>query len=98
MSQDSWLARETPLHEQGVKDDEILVFGRSFFGENIDQSDPFHLHLAYLQCIGAIVDGDYPCPLKQAIRFAAIKMQVDFGDFDPNDSKTIKYVFSFALE
>lgn len=34
---DSWLARELPLHEQSVKDDEVLVFGRSFFGENIDQ-------------------------------------------------------------
>lgn len=47
--------------------------------------------------MNAIVDGDYPCPLKQAVHFAAIKMQVDFGDYDPNDAKTIKYVLCRKL-
>jgi len=94
----SWLARDQTLHEQNIKDDEVLIFGQSFFGENIDQADPFHLHLAYLQCVRSIVDGDYPCPMNQAIRFAAIQAQVDCGDYDPQNPKTIVKDLCLPLE
>jgi len=80
-----WLDKNLTLHAQDVSEDPLLVllFAREFFGEPLDQNDPFQLQLNYVQATNAIVEGDYPCTRKEAVLFAALQAQVTFGNHDP---------------
>jgi len=81
----AWLIEAQTLHEQDIGEDEELVFAkRLFFGDdNIDKDDPFSLHLLYVESLKAILDGKYPVTRNDAKDFAAIQMQITYGDHDP---------------
>jgi len=80
-----WLDKNLTLHAQDVPEDPMLVllFAREFFGEPLDQNDPFQLQLNFVQANNSIIEGDYPCTKKEAVLFAALQAQVTFGNHDP---------------
>jgi len=85
----NWLNEVQTLHEQDILEDEELVFAKRLFfsDDNIDKDDPFSLHLLYVESLKAIIDGKYPITRTDAKDFAAIQMQITYGDHDPNKHK-----------
>src|SRR5690606_6234118 len=55
--------------------------------DNIDKDDPFTLHLLYVEANKAIIEGRYPVGRTDAKDFAAIQMQIVYGDHDVNKHK-----------
>eukprot|EP01123_Difflugia_compressa_P001391 TRINITY_DN115_c0_g2_i1.p1 TRINITY_DN115_c0_g2~~TRINITY_DN115_c0_g2_i1.p1 ORF type:complete len:1556 (-),score=395.56 TRINITY_DN115_c0_g2_i1:1402-6069(-) len=84
-----WLNENQTLHEQDVTEEEELVFAKRLFfsDDNIDKDDPFSLHLLYVESLKSIIDGKYPITRNDAKDFAAIQMQIVYGDHDPNKHK-----------
>ena len=50
-------------------------------------SDPVQLNLLYEQAKEAILDGTHPVPLETAIQFAALQVQIQFGDHKEDKHK-----------
>jgi talin len=82
---DKWLNNTQSLQDQGVTEHTILKFKKRYFVDdlNVDKSDPIQLHLVYLQSRDAILTGEYPVQLEEAIQFAAVQLQVEVGNYDP---------------
>ncbi len=80
-----WLDQNRPLSEQGVHDLSQVEFKKRYFVDdlNVDKSDPIQLHLVYLQSRDAILTGEYPVQLEEAIQIAAVQLQVEMGNYDP---------------
>ncbi len=70
---------------QSVNERTILKFKKRYFVDdlNVDKSDPIQLHLVYLQSRDAILTGEYPVQLEEAVQFASIQLQVEVGNYDP---------------
>jgi len=85
----AWLNEQQTLHEQDIAEDEELEFAKRFFfsDDNIDKDDPFTLHLLYVEANKAINDGRYPVTRTDAKDFAALQMQIVYGDHAPNKHK-----------
>ena len=49
--------------------------------------DPVQLNLLYEQAKEAILDGTHPVPLETAIQFAALQVQIQFGDHKEDKHK-----------
>lgn len=83
---DKWLNNTQSLQDQGVTEHTILKFKKRYFVDdlNVDKSDPIQLHLVYLQSRDAILTGEYPVQLEEAMQFAAIQLQVEVGNIDPS--------------
>lgn len=81
-SRGTWLAQTRSLDEQGVNENEELLFRKKYFSfdKYIDTTNPVQLHLIYTQFLETIRSGDLPCEEKEAIRLAALQLQVNFGD------------------
>jgi talin len=82
---DKWLNNTQSLQDQGVTEHTILKFKKRYFVDdlNVDKSDPIQLHLVYLQSRDAILTGEYPVQLEEALQFAAVQLQVEVGNYDP---------------
>ncbi|EGG14345.1 hypothetical protein DFA_12115 [Cavenderia fasciculata] len=80
-----WLKSTQTLSEQGVVETDILVFKKKFFfnDANIDRNDPVQLHLLFVQCRDAIIEGKYPTQREESVQLAAIQCQVALGDHAP---------------
>lgn len=85
----AWLVETQTLHEQDITEEEELVYAKRLFfsDDNIDKDDPFSLHLLYVESLKAIIDGKYPVTRNDAKDFAAIQMQITYGDHDPSKHK-----------
>ena len=61
---------------------DVLLLKRKFFysDANIDSRDPVQLNLLYEQARAAILDGTHPVRLEDATQFAALDMQIKYGD------------------
>jgi talin len=66
------------LQEQGVGEDQLVLFKKKFFVEdaNISREDPVQLHLVYVQSRDAIVSGAHPCTY-----LMPIVMQLKYYDY-----------------
>jgi len=85
-----WLIEDKTLYEQEIKDDDILVFCIKYFNTvfNVDRDDPMLLHLVYIQSVNAVVNGKYdPLQRGEAVDLAAVEMQINHGNHDPNKHK-----------
>ncbi|KAJ3335669.1 Talin-1 [Gonapodya sp. JEL0774] len=84
-----WLLPEKCLAEQGITDMDIVVLKKKFFfsDQNVDRNDPVQLNLIYNQSRESILQGKYPCTPDEAIQFAALQAQVQFGNFEPERHK-----------
>lgn len=62
------------------------VFKRRLFmkDESLSAENESLVHMLYIQAVHDVLSGDYPCQMEDAITLGALKMQVDFGDFDQN--------------
>lgn len=82
----NWVDNSKTLEEQEIGLEETLLFKRKFFysDQNIDSRDPIQLHLLYVQTKEAIINGTHPVTKEQAIKFAAIQCQIEYG---PSGSK-----------
>eukprot|EP01124_Arcella_intermedia_P002056 TRINITY_DN11131_c0_g1_i1.p1 TRINITY_DN11131_c0_g1~~TRINITY_DN11131_c0_g1_i1.p1 ORF type:complete len:2488 (-),score=619.84 TRINITY_DN11131_c0_g1_i1:27-7406(-) len=79
----SWLDPLLTLQQLRVTSDRPLLFARRFFGETLDLADPFQLQLFYIEANKAILEDELPCTKEEAIKFAALQLQITFGNFDP---------------
>ena len=86
---DTWLQPRFTLQEQPqmVSNDAALNFRKRFFVDdaNVDKSDPTQLNFIYMQSVGRVLDGTYPCKPEEAALFAAIQLQVTVGNFSPGN-------------
>ncbi|KXS11309.1 hypothetical protein M427DRAFT_505616, partial [Gonapodya prolifera JEL478] len=84
-----WLLPEKCLAEQGVADTDAVMLKKKFFfsDQNVDRNDPVQLNLIYNQSKEAILQGKYPCNPDEAIQFAALQAQVQFGNYEPEKHK-----------
>lgn len=80
-----WLNDGQTLHEQDVKETDELVYAKRYFftDDYVDKDDPFTLHLLYVTVQKGVVAGQYQMTRNDAVMFAALQMQVMFGDHDP---------------
>ena len=66
----------------------VLLKKKFFFSDqNVDRNDPVQLGLLYNQAQEMIVSGKHPCPYDEACQFAALQMQVIFGNHEPDKHK-----------
>ncbi|KAL8568329.1 hypothetical protein ACOMHN_040902 [Nucella lapillus] len=65
-----------------IDPNEILLLRRKFFysDQNVDARDPVQLNLLYVQSRDAILNGTHPVSIEEAILFAGLQCQVQFGD------------------
>ncbi|KAK3096284.1 hypothetical protein FSP39_025308 [Pinctada imbricata] len=84
-----WLDHSKTLREQGVTEDITLILRRKFFfsDQNVDQRDPVQLNLLFVQSRDAILNGTHPVTQEEAIQFAGIQCQIQFGDHVDNKHK-----------
>ena len=70
-------------------DTDIVVLKKKFFfsDQTIDQSDPVQLGLLFNQELEAIVSGKHPCSIDEAILFAAMQIQIVYGNHEPDKHK-----------
>ncbi|CAF0836753.1 unnamed protein product, partial [Didymodactylos carnosus] len=82
-----WLDQSKTLRQQGIDEHSTVVLKRKYFfsDKNIDQGDPVQLNLLYVQCRNGIIDGTHPVTFEEAIQFAGLQCQIQFGDY--NESK-----------
>lgn len=78
-----WVDHSMTLREQGIDEEETLLLRRKFFfsDSNIDSRDPVQLNLLYVQTRDAIINGTHPVTVDEALQFAGLQCQVQFGDF-----------------
>ncbi|XP_054725014.1 talin-1-like isoform X2 [Uloborus diversus] len=78
----NWVDHSKTLREQGIDEEETLLLRRKFFfsDQNVDSRDPVQLNLLYVQARDAIINGTHPVTVDQAVQFAAIQCQIQFGD------------------
>ncbi|KAF2072395.1 hypothetical protein CYY_006287 [Polysphondylium violaceum] len=84
-SKGDWLNNNQILSEQGVTEADIVVMKKKFFfnDANIDRNDPVQLHLLYVQCRDAIIEGKYPAQKEELLSLASLQCQVAMGDYSP---------------
>eukprot|EP01128_Nolandella_sp_AFSM9_P012687 TRINITY_DN951_c0_g2_i2.p1 TRINITY_DN951_c0_g2~~TRINITY_DN951_c0_g2_i2.p1 ORF type:complete len:2415 (-),score=843.80 TRINITY_DN951_c0_g2_i2:361-7515(-) len=85
----AWLNDAETLHQQSVKETDELEYDKRYFYNDdfVDKDDPFSLHLLYVGANKDIVTGKYQITRTDARDFAAIQMQVVYGDHDPAKHK-----------
>jgi len=85
----TWLNEQQTLHEQDIAEDEELVYAKKYFysDDNVDKDDPFTLHLLYVEANKAIIESKYPVNRTDAKDFAALQMQIVYGDHNPDKHK-----------
>ena len=78
----NWVAHGKTLREQGIVETDVLLLKRKYFysDANIDSRDPVQLNLLYEQAKEAILDGTHPVRMEDAVQFAALQSQIQFGD------------------
>lgn len=78
----NWVDHGKTLREQGIVETEVLLLKRKYFysDANIDSRDPVQLNLLYEQAREAILDGTHPVTMDAAVQFAALQVQIQFGD------------------
>ncbi|KRZ04679.1 Talin-1 [Trichinella zimbabwensis] len=79
----NWIDHSKTLREQGVDENETVLLRRKFFfsDQNIDSRDPVQLNLLYVQCRDGILDGTHPVTKDEAVQFASLQCQIQFGDY-----------------
>ena len=77
-----WVDHSKTLREQGIVETDILLLKRKYFysDANIDSRDPIQLNLLYQQAKEAILNGTHPVRQDDAVNFAALQVQIQFGD------------------
>lgn len=83
-----WLEPTMPFLEQfqpSAPTDEqqkrIAMKKRYFLDDaNISKDDPFKLHYVYTECKNAVINGEMPCSLEEAIELVSMQMQIEQGD------------------
>ena len=73
-----WLSPDKSLRDQGVDEREVVVLRKRYYftDKNVDGNDPAQLRLIYVQSQKDIVEGTHPCTKDEAIKFAALQLQV----------------------
>jgi talin len=93
-----WLGGDKSLVEQGVPETDILLLKKKFFysDQNID---PVQLNLLYVQSRDSIIHGKLPCTLQEAVQLAAIQVQIQHGNHDPDRHRPgfLEYVSNYIL-
>lgn len=81
-----WLDSEKTLHEQNVKDEDVVVLRKKFFTgtEHPDDMTIPALHVYYVQLQRSVSSGALPCTLSDALHLAGLQMQVEVGNHDPS--------------
>ncbi|KAJ3049223.1 Talin-1 [Rhizophlyctis rosea] len=84
-----WLNPERTLREQGLTEADAIILKKKFFftDQNIDRNDPVQLNLMYNQAKEMIVSGKHPCTAEEGSQFAAIQMQIQYGNHEPDKHK-----------
>ncbi len=85
----NWVDHGKTLREQGIVEADVLLLKRKYFysDANIDSRDPVQLNLLYEQAREAILDGTHPVRLEDAVQFAALQLQVQYGNFKEQTHK-----------
>jgi len=83
-----WLLSTRPLTEQG-NTNETLVLKKRFYVSDaqLDVNSPVQLHLAYIQGRECVVSGMHPVTKMEAVQFAGLQAQAQYGIFNPATHK-----------
>ncbi|XP_048000507.1 talin-2-like isoform X2 [Leguminivora glycinivorella] len=84
-----WLEQHKTLREMAVAPTETLLLKRRLFysDRKVDARDPVQLNLLYVQARDAVLEGRHPVTEEQAVQFAGIQCQVQYGDFQEDKHK-----------
>ncbi|CAF0901956.1 unnamed protein product [Adineta ricciae] len=84
-----WLDHSKTLRQQDIDEQSIVVLRRKYFfsDTNIDQRDPVQLDLLYIQCRNGILDGTHPVTYEEAVQFAGLQSQIQFGNYQESKHK-----------
>ncbi|XP_055338721.1 talin-1-like isoform X2 [Paramacrobiotus metropolitanus] len=85
--ENTWLDHGLTFIDQGIGEGDIVLLKRRYFysDQTVDVKDAVEHNLLFVQCRDAIVNGTHPITLAEAIVFASLQAQAEYGDF--NDSK-----------
>jgi talin len=67
----------------------VLLLKKKFFfsDQAVDKNDPIQLNLIYVQSRDSIVGGKLPCSQEEAVQLAALQVQVQHGNHEPDRHK-----------
>jgi talin len=66
----------------------VLLKKKFYFSDQqVDINDPVQLGLLYSQAQEMIIEGKHPITLDEAIIFAALQMQIVYGNHEPDTFK-----------
>lgn len=80
-----WMEPKESFLKQLIDGSQTLVFRKKFFVSDAvaTPKDPAMLHLVYLEARCAVVGDQFQLSFDQVILFAALQMQITYGDYDP---------------
>lgn len=83
------MVAEKSLGEQGIVESDVLLLKKKFFfsDQSVDKNDPIQLNLLYVQARDAILEGKHPCSLEEAVQLAALMLQTQYGNHEPDKHK-----------
>ena len=86
---DKWLKSDKCLREQGIAEGDMVLLKKKFYYSDdfVDKNDPIQLNLLYNQTKDMILQGNHPISLEEAIVFAALQMQIMYGNHEPDQFK-----------
>jgi len=58
-------------------------------------TDPVEYHLIYAQAVHSVLHSDYPLTEQAALRLAALKCQVDWGDYNPEQKSRLNEIQNY---
>ncbi|XP_065914270.1 uncharacterized protein [Dysidea avara] len=77
----AWLDHDKSLRAQGVKDTEVIVYKKKFFFfKSVDSA--VEIHLQFHQLHRDVSNDNLWCTQQEAVKLAALRCQVEFGDYD----------------
>lgn len=77
------------LREQSIGESDMVLLKKKFYfsDQQVDKNDPVQLGLLYSQAHEMILEGKHPITLDEAVIFAALQMQVTYGNHEPDRFK-----------
>jgi len=83
-----WLLNSRPLTEQGDTNETFVLKKRFYVSDaQLDANSPVQLHLAYIQGRECVVSGMHPVTKMEAVQFAGLQAQAQYGIFNPATHK-----------
>lgn len=80
-----WLNMDESFQKQRIDYTQTIVLRKKYFVTDfvVSTKNPSMLHLIFREAHYALINDFYPVTFDQAVQFAALQLQITYGNYDP---------------